>query len=83
MAPFGGAAGHSGGPVHVSIKGWRGGTESALIKFLDRKVGRPVGAASCTYQGDIMYITVPGMDMAQELLKLTGIRFAGDKLSFQ
>ncbi|KAJ2708615.1 nuclear mRNA export, poly(A)+RNA binding protein [Coemansia spiralis] len=83
MVPFGSAAGHGGGPVHVSVKGWRGGTEVALMKFLDRKVGRPVGAANSGYQGDIMYFTVPGMDMAQELLKLSGIRFAGDKLSFQ
>ncbi|KAJ1733417.1 nuclear mRNA export, poly(A)+RNA binding protein [Coemansia biformis] len=85
MVPFGGpgTAGYDGGPVHVTIKGWRGGTESALMGFLDRKVGRSVGIADISYHGDIMHFSVPSMDTAQELLRLSGIRFAGDRLSFQ
>ncbi|KAJ2336956.1 nuclear mRNA export, poly(A)+RNA binding protein [Coemansia sp. RSA 2681] len=75
--------GYTGGPVQVSIKGWGGGTESSLIRFLDNKVGRPVNIKSVNYRGDIMYVLVPSMDIAQELLKLSGIRFAGGKLIFQ
>ncbi|KAJ1899661.1 nuclear mRNA export, poly(A)+RNA binding protein [Kickxella alabastrina] len=75
--------GGSPGSAQVSLKGWRGGTEPSLIKFLDTKVGRPVNIADIHYCGEIMYMTVPNRAIAQELLKLSGIRFAGDKLSFQ
>ncbi|KAJ2160365.1 nuclear mRNA export, poly(A)+RNA binding protein [Coemansia sp. RSA 552] len=75
--------GQSNGPVQVSIKGWRGGTEASLKRFLDTKTGQPVGITDVNYRGDIMYISVPGMGIAQELLRLSGIRFAGDKLTFQ
>ncbi|KAJ1998944.1 nuclear mRNA export, poly(A)+RNA binding protein [Coemansia thaxteri] len=75
--------GYAGGPVQVSIKGWGGGTEPSLIKFLDNKTGRSINIKSVNYRGDIMYISVPSMEIAQELLKLSGIRFAGDKLIFQ
>ncbi|KAJ2251374.1 nuclear mRNA export, poly(A)+RNA binding protein, partial [Coemansia sp. RSA 454] len=83
--PFGGASmvGQSDGPVQVSIKGCRGKPEASLFKFLNMKVERPVNATNVNYRGDIMYITVPSMDIAQELLKLSGIRFYGEKLSFQ
>ncbi|KAJ2806905.1 nuclear mRNA export, poly(A)+RNA binding protein [Coemansia guatemalensis] len=84
-APFGGAdtAGQNDGRVQVSIKGWRGGTEESLQKFLSTKIGRAVGATDINYRGDVMYILVPSMEIAQDLLKLSGIRFAGDKLSIQ
>ncbi|KAJ1646695.1 nuclear mRNA export, poly(A)+RNA binding protein [Coemansia asiatica] len=75
--------GNSGGTAQVSVKGWRGGTEDSLLKFLDTKLGRPVGVMDIHYRGEIMYITVPSADIAQGLLNLSGIRFAGDKLSFQ
>ncbi|KAJ2017236.1 nuclear mRNA export, poly(A)+RNA binding protein [Coemansia sp. S610] len=75
--------GYTGGPVQVSIKGWGGGTESSLMRFLDNKTGRSVNIKSVNYRGDIMYVLVPSMDIAQELLKLSGIRFAGGKLIFQ
>ncbi|KAJ2726394.1 nuclear mRNA export, poly(A)+RNA binding protein [Coemansia sp. D1744] len=83
--PFGGASmvGQSDGPVQVSIKGCRGKPEASLFKFLNMKVERPVNATNVNYRGEIMYITVPSMDIAQELLKLSGIRFYGEKLSFQ
>ncbi|KAJ2821013.1 nuclear mRNA export, poly(A)+RNA binding protein, partial [Coemansia sp. 'formosensis'] len=75
--------GYTGGPVQVSIKGWGGGTEASLTRFLDTKTGQPVNIKSINYRGDIMYVLVPSMDIAQELLKLSGIRYAGDKLLFQ
>ncbi|KAJ1723999.1 nuclear mRNA export, poly(A)+RNA binding protein [Coemansia erecta] len=75
--------GNTGGSAQVSIKGWRGGTEDSLKKFLDNKVGHPVNIMDIHYRGEIMYITVPNTNVAQELLNLSGIRFAGDKLSFQ
>ncbi|KAJ2232901.1 nuclear mRNA export, poly(A)+RNA binding protein [Coemansia sp. RSA 1722] len=75
--------GNSGGTAQVSIKGWRGGTEDSLLKFLDTKLGRQAGVMDIHYRGEIMYITVPNADIAQALLNLSGIRFAGDKLSFQ
>ncbi|KAJ1817234.1 nuclear mRNA export, poly(A)+RNA binding protein [Coemansia sp. RSA 2599] len=75
--------GNSGGTAQVSLKGWRGGTEDSLLKFLDTKLGRPAGVMDIHYRGEIMYITVPNADIAQGLLNLSGIRFAGDKLSFQ
>lgn len=77
------AAKHGNGPVQVSVKGWRGGTEQSFLQFLDRKVGRPVNVQSVNYRGDVMYISIPNTELAQDLLKLTGIRFAGDKLNFQ
>ncbi|KAJ2747262.1 nuclear mRNA export, poly(A)+RNA binding protein [Coemansia sp. BCRC 34301] len=75
--------GYTGGPVQISIKGWGGGSEDSLLRFLDNKAGRPVNIKSVNYRGDIMYVLVPSMDIAQELLKLSGIRFAGGKLIFQ
>ncbi|KAJ1849250.1 nuclear mRNA export, poly(A)+RNA binding protein [Coemansia sp. RSA 2708] len=83
--PFGGASmvGPSDGPVQVSIKGCRGKPEASLRKFLDTKVGRPVNLSNINFRGEIMYVSVPSMDIAQELLKLSGIRFYGEKLTFQ
>ncbi|KAJ2346924.1 nuclear mRNA export, poly(A)+RNA binding protein, partial [Coemansia sp. RSA 2618] len=83
--PFGGASmvGQSDGPVQVSIKGCRGKPEASLFKFLNTKVERPVNISNVNYRGEIMYISVQSMDIAQELLKLSGIRFYGEKLSFQ
>ncbi|KAJ1839918.1 nuclear mRNA export, poly(A)+RNA binding protein, partial [Coemansia sp. RSA 2703] len=74
---------NTGGSAQVSIKGWRGGTEDSLKKFLDNKIGHPVNIMDVHYRGEIMYITVPNTNIAEELLNLSGIRFAGDKLSFQ
>ncbi|KAJ2889477.1 nuclear mRNA export, poly(A)+RNA binding protein, partial [Coemansia aciculifera] len=76
-------AGYTGGPVQVSIKGWGGGTETSLIQFLDHKIKRAANIISINYRGDIMYVLVPSMDIAQDLLNLSGIRFAGGKLIFQ
>ncbi|KAJ2753877.1 nuclear mRNA export, poly(A)+RNA binding protein, partial [Coemansia sp. BCRC 34490] len=77
------AFGAADGPVQVSIKGWRGDTEAALVRFLDNKVGRPVNIDNINYIGDIMYVTLPYRDIAQDLLKLNGIWFSGNKLSLQ
>ncbi|KAJ2086738.1 nuclear mRNA export, poly(A)+RNA binding protein [Coemansia sp. RSA 487] len=77
------AFGAADGPVQVSIKGWRGDTEAALVKFLDNKVGRPVNIENINYIGDIMYISMSSRDIAQDLLKLNGIWFSGNKLSLQ
>ncbi|KAJ2548777.1 nuclear mRNA export, poly(A)+RNA binding protein [Coemansia sp. RSA 1933] len=71
------------GPVQVSIKGWRGDTEDALVRFLNNKAGRPVNIENINYIGDIMYISVSNRDIAQDLLKLNGIWFSGTKLSLQ
>ncbi|KAJ2451951.1 nuclear mRNA export, poly(A)+RNA binding protein [Coemansia sp. RSA 2336] len=83
--PFGGASmvGQNSGPVQVSIKGSHGKPEPSLLKFLDTKVGRPVNISNINYRGEIMYANVPSMEIAQELLKLSGIRFYGEKLTFQ
>ncbi|KAJ2057173.1 nuclear mRNA export, poly(A)+RNA binding protein [Coemansia sp. S155-1] len=75
--------GYTGGPAQVSIKGWGGGSESSLIRFLDNKVGQPVNIKSVNYRGDTMYVLVPSMDIVNELLNLSGVRFAGGKLTFQ
>ncbi|KAJ2614125.1 nuclear mRNA export, poly(A)+RNA binding protein [Coemansia sp. RSA 1365] len=60
-------------------------TEAGLfLSFqLAKRHSGAVGATDINYRGDIMYILVPSMEIAQDLLKLSGIRFAGDKLSIQ
>ncbi|KAJ1841039.1 hypothetical protein LPJ57_010416, partial [Coemansia sp. RSA 486] len=45
--------GNSGGTAQVSIKGWRGGTEDSLLKFLDTKLGRQAGVMDIHYRGEI------------------------------
>ncbi|KAJ1948362.1 nuclear mRNA export, poly(A)+RNA binding protein [Linderina macrospora] len=75
--------GQADGPVQVSMKGWEGGTQDSLFKFLDRKLSTPAQIMDSHIQNDIMYITVPNQIIAQNLLKLSGIRFAGNKLTLQ
>ncbi|KAJ1937847.1 nuclear mRNA export, poly(A)+RNA binding protein, partial [Linderina pennispora] len=65
------------------MKGWQGGTQDSLYKFLDRKLSTPAQIMDSHIQNDIMYITVPNQAIAQSLLKLSGIRFAGNKLTLQ
>ncbi|KAJ3086993.1 nuclear mRNA export, poly(A)+RNA binding protein, partial [Quaeritorhiza haematococci] len=86
-SPYGrgqpGSASASAGPIEVSIMNWQGGDENSLIEFLRRKVESPVNISNIRYHHNKCYVTVDNHYQAETLVKLSGIRFAGGKLSLR
>lgn len=69
-------------PITLKIRHHQGGTLEALLEFLQRKVpSMTLHLSNPRQEGDTLLLEVGNRRQADELTKLSGIRFAGDKLS--
>ncbi|KAJ3034444.1 nuclear mRNA export, poly(A)+RNA binding protein [Rhizophlyctis rosea] len=71
-----------GGPLDVVIQGVEGNsTPDAVMAFLNRKASQPIQASNFQSLGnDFVMITCQHAGQISALLKLSGIRYAGNKL---
>jgi len=70
------------GPFSITISGVPSGSDTDFFSFLEKKASRPFKIIdSHRDTSDVLHITVENYSQSLTLLKLSGIRYSGNKVN--